>query len=286
MAPYGIKSVFVPANLLREEIRVGYQEGGDGEADAPTEEATQEEATVEENPTFEPAQPPEEEETPEGVAEEGDPDASVENGVTDDVPAEDEGTGDAGAAEEGAADVAADVASDDSVEDGITFEEDKPHTGVDAALDQELPNLNNIDDGQLGGYDDMEAFDAQLGGGMFSSGPDVFNLMRTMLTSSATGASMPDLFEDAVYETTIIKGHLDSIAQSLAIIAAKYAGPGNSGADNNGRNRGRGDRADRGDRGGRGRQGRGDQQWQQQDPTPELPETPPAWEEEDMAAAE
>ena len=258
MAPYGIKSVFVPANLLRDEIRVGYQEGGDGEASPVDEAPVADETPVEKNPTFE---------EPEAAE-----DAPMEGAETEETAAEDAGDG-AQEPDEVPVEEAATVGTQDATDD--SFDKDNTETGVDAPLEKMLPNLRAE---QAGGYDDMEAFDSQIGGGVFSSGPDVFNIMRTMLTSSATGASMPDLFEDAVYETTIIKGHLDSIAQSLAIIAAKYAGPGSTAAadsQGNGRNRGRGDR------GGRGRQGRGDQ-WSQD---PELPETPPAW-EEDLAAAE
>lgn len=276
MAPYGIKSVFVPANLLREEIRVGYQAGGDGDSAGANDAADAGDTAVA------------------GDAAEQASEEPVDQGLETFEPAEPDPTADKPADEpvDGPADEPADEAADEpedepaeepseepAVEDtgAAEFAEDGAHD-VDAALvapsedGEMLPNL--------GGYDeDMEAFDNQNGGGLFSS-PDVFNAMRTMLTSSATGASMADLFEDALYETTIIKGHLDSIAQSLAVIAEKYAGRGQPQGGqqqqqgrNQGRNQGRRDRGRNQER----------EQWNQE---PEVPETPPSNDWEDEAAAE
>jgi len=110
-------------------------------------------------------------------------------------------------------------------DDAVTFEPDS------AAV---LPPLEAVTGGGGGDGDDYESdgdydeFDAKIGGGLFGGDTDVFNVMRTMLTSSGTGASVAEILEETMYEATVIKGYLDSIAQSLSAIADKYCG-GDSG---------------------------------------------------------
>lgn len=307
MAPYGIKSVFVPANFLRDEIKVGYMKGG---ADEPSTEEFQE-APADPAPQdpveqiFEPADDKADDKDDgkaddkadgkaddkadgkddETVDDKDDAQADDKDKEKDDAKADAEADDKADAKADDKADAKADdkidakadAEADDSADaddqgEGVPFTaDDVAVSGADGPL-EELPNLEDDPDLTGGGYSDMQAFDGmQNGGGMFS-GPDVFNVMRTMLTSSATGASVADLFEDAVYESTIIKGHLDSIAQSLAVIAEKYAGrQSQPQSNNNGRNRGR----------GRGDKGRADQQWNQE-PEPAAQN----WDDEDQAAAE
>lgn len=205
-----VKSIFVPESYLREEIRVGYDQAG-GDADPAEDEAAAEGKSLVE---FKPAETE--------AADETEP-------IADDEPVTDDAA-DAGPS--------AFLADDDPDGD---LEADQ---GPDADL---YPETTDI-------YDDLKKFDAldnlgeepqpvATGGGLF--GNDFTSVLQTLMVS---GNNMPvaDILEDGVYELNAIKSYLDSIAQSLAKIAEKYAGDGygNNKRDRNDRN----DRNDRGNK--------------------------------------
>jgi hypothetical protein len=187
-----VKSIFVPESYLREEIRVGYDQAG-GTAEPEKAPLVQ----------FQPVQ-------------------------------EADATDGAGADVADAADVAggadADGADDEAEPAAALFEADSDSGSVvdDPAQDdlepvQDPKSFDIFDDITKIGERDDHVDAPAMGGGLFGS--DFATVLQTMMVS---GNNMPiaDSIEDAVYELNGIKSYLDSIAQSLANIAEKYAGDG------------------------------------------------------------
>ena len=233
-----VKSIFVPESYLREEIRVGYDQAG-GTA----------EAEPEKTPLVQFRQDPED-----GAADtaDGAEAADAAAGEADAVP---------GGAEAEADDdeLAADVFKADSISVSVDGgEPDPPQDDLDPV--DEDKSFQLFDElAKIGERDDPVP---AMGGGLFGS--DFATVLQTMMVS---GNNMPiaDSIEDAVYELNGIKSYLDSIAQSLAKIAEKYAGDGYGNKRNDRNDKGnkpwnndRGNKPWNNDKGNRGQQDRQD----------------------------
>ena len=248
IAKMTVKSIFVPESYLREEIRVGYdQAGGDAEPAGLVEFKPAAETDVRAEPVED-----------EPVEDEAESDAGEDAGPSAFLPDSDDD------AVQDADDDAVQDADDDAVQDAGA--DGATGAGGDAPTTEIFKSLQDLD------LDEPQPVAA--GGGLFGS--DFTTVLQTLMVS---GNNMPvaDILEDGVYEMNAIKSYLDSIAQSLAKIADRYAGDSkrNDRAD-------RADRADKGskpwnnDRGNkgndRGRQGndRGQDRQDRQDAEPEV----------------
>ena len=201
----GIKSIFVPTNLLREELPIGYDQvaGADGEAET---EGVDPDASV--APLFAPADA---EPVTTTDAEPETADAEPEPETADAEPEPEPETADAEPETADAAPVQPTEFSADPQEQS---------GGLVAAIESDmLEPLPNLDD-QDGGFDFDDPDQAQVGG---FDGAEILNAVQSMFVS-ASDATLADLVEDGVYQLSIIKGFLDSISRSLAAIADKYAG--------------------------------------------------------------
>jgi len=218
MPSSGIKSIFVPTSLLREELPVGYDQAA-GADDTDDTDAVQTPAST--APLFEQAPVAEaaEEETPaEAPEEEAPAEAEDQPAEAEDQPAE---TEDALAPEQ-TEDAPAETT--EATPEPVTFSADPGDEpvaqsgGLVAAIESDmiLPNLD-----QEGGFDfDDPDQTTQVGG---FEAAEIMNAVQSIFVS-ATEATIADIAEDGVYHLSIIKGFLDSISRSLAAIASKYAG--------------------------------------------------------------
>jgi hypothetical protein len=224
-----VKSIFVPESYLREEIRVGYDQAG-GEATEAADAAEEVSPVV-----FKPVEPESE--------ESGDAADAAEEPTTE--------GGDSRPSAFIADDEEEPLERRDDLEDADPVPEPETTDLFDGLNDKNFDAIDNLGEPQ------PEA----SGGGLF--GNDFTTVLQTLMVS---GNNMPvaDILEDGVYELNAIKSYLDSIAQSLAKIADKYAG--DSGYGNSKRDRNdRGNKPWNNDRGNKGKQswndrGRQDQQ--------------------------
>lgn len=223
-----VKSIFVPANLLRDEIRIG--RGG--------------------------AAPPAHGGDTDGDGDDDDDDFEVPGDYATDAP-DDDSPADDPVGDDPVGDDAAEVADDDAGDDARDVdaaEEDVPATNAaeetEFAADpvtkeapapfpsdvaspvQVFPSLDDGDDAE-DADDGDDGFGPARGGGVF--GGDVAATLSEMLLSS-NNATAANIMEDSVYELNAIRSYLDSIALSLKEIADKYCRDSSGKPRNTGRN--------------------------------------------------
>lgn len=213
-----VKSIFVPESYLREEIRVGYDQAGGDEA---AEDGSPEEVSPVVFKPVEPEEPADPEET-----DEADNEPAADDAVDPDL---------------GPSAFLPDAVDPEDLED------------LEGGADLEPVTTEIFDGLKFDALDDLGEPQQTVasGGGLF--GNDFTTVLQTLMVS---GNNMPvaDILEDGVYELNAIKSYLDSIAQSLAKIADKYAGDsyGNNKRDRQDRQDRQGNKPWNNDRGNKG----------------------------------
>ena len=193
-----VKSIFVPENLLRDEIRVGYdQRGGEPEPE-------QESQAAEGGDTFDRAE--------ENMAPADDPTDSADPAE----PTDPAGPKDPEDPEDPTdlADLADPTDLADPAESVFKPDDDV----IQPAIVDAIEDFDDDNDEQEGTRSEPD----QEGGALFGSG--MAELLQSLFTSSSSNHTLADLIEDGVYELSVIRTCLDSISQSLATIAEKPAG--------------------------------------------------------------